>query len=46
MIHMVLGPKGGAPYRSLSQLVVNRPDKAATEKLKALGRDLAKAAEK
>lgn len=24
-IHMVLGPKGGAPYRSLSQLVVNRP---------------------
>ncbi|MCJ2186214.1 phosphodiester glycosidase family protein [Novosphingobium beihaiensis] len=27
-IHMVLGPKGGAPYRSLSQLAVNRPDKA------------------
>lgn len=27
-IHMALGPKGGAPYRSLSQLAVNRPDKA------------------
>ena len=27
-IHMVLGPKAGAPYRSLSQLAVNRPDKA------------------
>jgi uncharacterized protein YigE (DUF2233 family) len=28
-IHMVLGPKDGAPYRSLSQLAVNRPDKSA-----------------
>jgi uncharacterized protein YigE (DUF2233 family) len=27
-IHMVLGPKGGAPYRSLSQLAVSRPDKS------------------
>lgn len=27
-IHMVLGPRGGAPYRSLSQLVLNRPDKS------------------
>lgn len=27
-IHMVLGPRGGAPYRSLSQLAVGRPDKA------------------
>ncbi|MCJ2177836.1 phosphodiester glycosidase family protein [Novosphingobium sp. 2580] len=27
-IHTVLGPKDGAPYRSLSQLAVNRPDKA------------------
>ncbi|KHK91577.1 phosphodiester glycosidase family protein [Novosphingobium malaysiense] len=27
-IHMVLGPKAGAPYRSLSQLAVNRPDNA------------------
>lgn len=27
-IHMVLAPEGGAPYRSLSQLAVNRPDKA------------------
>lgn len=27
-IHMVLGPKGGAPYRSLSQLVVDRPDRS------------------
>lgn len=26
-IHMVLGPKGGAPYRSLSQLAVDRPGK-------------------
>jgi len=24
-IHMVLGPKGGAPYRSMSELAVNRP---------------------
>lgn len=27
-IHLVLGPKGGAPYRSLSQLAVNRPAKS------------------
>ena len=27
-IHTVLGPKGGAPYRSLSQLAVNRPNKS------------------
>jgi uncharacterized protein YigE (DUF2233 family) len=27
-IHMVLGPKGGAPYRSLSQLAVDRPEKS------------------
>lgn len=27
-IHTVLGPKGGAPYRSLSQLAVNRPAKS------------------
>lgn len=27
-IRMVLGPKGGEPYRSLSQLAVSRPDKA------------------
>ncbi|AIT78868.1 phosphodiester glycosidase family protein [Novosphingobium pentaromativorans] len=25
-IHMVLGPKGGVPYRSLSQLAVDRPE--------------------
>lgn len=25
-IHMVLGPKGGAPYRSLSNLAVGRPE--------------------
>lgn len=27
-IHTVLGPKGGAPYRSLSQLAVDRPGKS------------------
>ncbi|HUD29841.1 MAG TPA: phosphodiester glycosidase family protein [Novosphingobium sp.] len=27
-IHTVLGPKGGAPYRSLSQLAVDRPAKS------------------
>ncbi|MCT2399525.1 phosphodiester glycosidase family protein [Novosphingobium mangrovi (ex Huang et al. 2023)] len=27
-IHMVLGSKAGEPYRSLSQLAVNRPDKS------------------
>lgn len=27
-IHTVLGPDGGAPYRSLSQLAVNRPNKS------------------
>ena len=27
-IHMVLGPNGGAPYRSLSQLAVSRPQKS------------------
>ncbi|SFG09594.1 Uncharacterized protein YigE, DUF2233 family [Novosphingobium sp. CF614] len=27
-VHMVLGPMDGAPYRSLSQLAVGRPDKA------------------
>jgi uncharacterized protein YigE (DUF2233 family) len=27
-IHAVLGPRGGAPYRSLSQLAVGRPDKS------------------
>lgn len=27
-IHMVLGPEGGAPYRSLSQLAVGRPDRS------------------
>ncbi|WP_323982136.1 phosphodiester glycosidase family protein [Novosphingobium aureum] len=29
-VHMVLGPKGGAPYRTMSELAVNRsPDKPA-----------------
>jgi uncharacterized protein YigE (DUF2233 family) len=28
VVHMVLGPKDGAPYRSLSQLAVGRPDKS------------------
>jgi uncharacterized protein YigE (DUF2233 family) len=27
-IHIVLGPQGGAPYRSLSQLAVDRPEKS------------------
>ncbi|WP_245892313.1 phosphodiester glycosidase family protein [Novosphingobium guangzhouense] len=27
-IHTILGPKGGAPYRSLSQLAVDRPSKS------------------
>jgi uncharacterized protein YigE (DUF2233 family) len=27
-IHMVLGPEGGPPYRSLSQLAVDRPEKS------------------
>lgn len=27
-VHAALGPKGGAPYRSLSQLAVNRPEKS------------------
>lgn len=29
-IHMVLGPTGGMPYRSLSQLAVNRPARSHT----------------